>query len=132
MIVANGQQFEAGCDIVEVTSAHRPDTSWIFTDGHGHKHRWHTDGKPAEHYRVSSLYVVPTIRFELDEWGYFEDGERYPIGHHECVQCGEHVEPRYTADDTRQYVPGLRWFRINGHFVSRDEFEQQAKVAGLL
>jgi hypothetical protein len=121
--------FESGCELVEVTSTHRPDTSWRFVDAQGHEHRWYAKGAPAESYSPSGRYEVPTLVWVKDDVGYFEDGEPYDIGHHECVQCGEHVEPRSTADSVQQFVPGLRWYRINGRSVTKDEFERRRAKA---
>lgn len=121
--------FEMNCDLLDVTSLHRPDTSWRFTDAHGHEHRWHVDGQPAESYRPEAKHETPTLRWVFDEWEYWDDGERYQIGHHECRQCGEHIEPRYTADTSTQYIPGMRHYRINGEPVSKDEFERRVEEA---
>ena len=50
----------------------------------------------------------------------------YPeVGHHECQQCGERVQPRQKADDCRQYIAGLREYLINGQSVSPEEFERR-------
>lgn len=126
---ANGDVFESGCEFVDVTMLHRPDTNWRYVDKHGHEHRWYVEGQPVTIYRPQNQHQTPTLKWVFEEWGYYEDGERYQIGHHECVDCGEHIEPRYTADDTKQMIPGLRWYQINGQSVSREEFERRATEA---
>jgi len=123
--ISGDDVFEAGADMIEVTSQHRPDTNWRVVDAQGHEHRWYVDGKPAVSYNPSAKHETPTLVDVHDGWGYWEDGERYAIHHYECRQCGEHIEPRYTADTNRQYIPGLRWCRINGESVSKEEFERR-------
>ena len=125
MLKVGEDVLEAGCDLVEATSLHRPDTSWVFMDAAGHEHRWFSGARPAQSYTPSETYETPSLVWVHDGWGYYEDGERYELGHRECATCGERIEPRYTSDTVRQYVPGLRWFRINGMSVSREEFEQR-------
>lgn len=115
--------FESGCDMIEATSSKRPDTAWVFTDAHGHQHRWFLGDQPATNYRPTGKYHVPSLTWIHDGYGVWEDGEQYEIGHHECRECGEHIEPQYRADDTQQWVPGLRWYRINGRNVSEQEFK---------
>lgn len=131
-IRAGDDVFESYCDLVEVTSSHRPDTSWRFVDASGHEHRWFADGKPAEQYRPIAKHDVPSTVSVFDGWGYWEDGERYAITHLECSQCGARVEPGYRPDDTTQYIQGLRHFTVNGERVTREQFEARAKQAGLL
>jgi hypothetical protein len=64
-----------------------------------------------------------------DGWEYFEDGERIELTHLECKLCGERVKPGYTADDTPQYIQGIRRCTINGVSVSKEEFERRLKAA---
>jgi hypothetical protein len=122
-------RFEAGQDPIDVTSMHRPDTGWVMVDAHGHEHRWHVDGRPAVSYSPSATYDVPTLVYVKDGEETDEDGETYEVGHLECRACGEHVRPGYTADTIRQYIPGLRWYRINGQSVSPEEFERRLTAA---
>lgn len=124
-LLLNGVEFSFFCDPVEVTSLHRPDTGWVLVDAQGHEHRWYTKGLPATDYRPTETYETPTLVDVFDGWGYYEDGERYAIHHFECRQCGERVEPRYKADDCRQYIPGLRRCFIDGAGVSYDTFTQR-------
>jgi hypothetical protein len=127
----NGDVFETDCDLVDVTSMHRPDTSWRHVDTYGHTHRWFRDGQPADAYAPQGQYEVPTIRWVFESYGFYEDGTQYEIGHHECRQCGDRLEPRYTADSECQYVPGLRRYRINGEPVTAETFTARLKAAGL-
>ncbi len=130
--------FSSGCDLIEATSLHRPDTAWVVVDTHGHAHRWcvmdesvGTPIKPAYHYRPDVKLGVPTLVWVKDGEEYWEDDdEPHDVGHLECRQCGEHIKPGYTADTNRQYVPGLRWFCINGESVSKDEFELRLSLSG--
>jgi hypothetical protein len=120
--------FESGCELIDVSMMSRPDTNWLFTDAAGHVHRWHEVGssEPAQSYQPEWAYEVPTLRWVVDDRWIDEDGEERETGHSECVQCGEHVTPRHTSDTTRQMIPGLRWYRINGQSVSEDEFKRLA------
>lgn len=124
-----GDVFEMHCDLIDVTSLHRPDTGWRLIDAQGHEHRWYVDGKPATSYSPSEKHEAPTLSWIFEGWGYWEDGERYAIGHHECSQCGEHVEPRYCPDSTTQHIAGLRNYRVNGEHVSEDEFKRRVEIA---
>jgi len=128
-VARTGDVFESGCDQFDVTSLHRPDTRWRFVDAAGHTHRWYMQGQPAESYRPDAKYETPTLTWVHDGWGYYEDGERYAIGHHECSECRERIEPHFCADDFRQYLPGPRWFCINGEPVSPEEFQRRFEAA---
>jgi hypothetical protein len=119
-------RFETWCDLIDVTSLHRPDTAWRFVDANGHVHQWFVGGKVAETYRPDVKLETPTLVWVKDGEEYWEDDdEPHPVGHLECGQCGEHVLPGYTADAYTQYIPGLRHYLINGVPVSKDEFEQR-------
>ncbi len=122
--------IQSGCDLIDVTSNHRPDTSWRYTDKAGHVHQWHTkDGQPAKAYDASQSHTTPTLKWVKDGVGYYEDGEPYDIGHNECSQCAEHIEPRFTADTERQMIAGLRWFKINGEHVSGEAYAAAIEAA---
>ncbi len=123
-------EFEIHRDFIDVTSNHRPDTRWVFVDAHGHEHRWYVEGGgpngdhiSASTYSPAHTYITPTLIWVKDgeEW-WDGDDEPHDIGHLECRQCGEHVAPRYTQDDTRQFIPGIASCRINGESVTLDEF----------
>ena len=133
MPTIGGDSFSAGCDMMEVTSIHRPDTSWRVIDAQGHEHRWYIGGLlgvPALSYSPSTRYDTPTLIWVKDGEEYWEDDDvPHDVGHLECRQCGEHVNPGYRADDTHQYIPGLRWYRINGTHVSQEEFERRLAEA---
>ena len=76
---------------------------------------------------------MPSLIWVKDGEEYYEDDdEPHPIGHLECRQCGEHIQPRSTADEFQQFAPGLRWFTIDGRRVSKDEFVTHATAAGLM
>jgi hypothetical protein len=45
------------------------------------------------------------------------------------VACGDRVRPGTTADTTRQYIAGLRSYRIDGEPVSEEEFRQALDAA---
>jgi hypothetical protein len=124
-----GVVFEVSYDLIEVTSMHRPDVSWHLIDIGGHEHCWYDDSKPATVYNPTTHYTTPTLVWVHDGTGYYEDGEPYEIGHHQCQQCGQHITPRYTADDCTQMIPGMRSYRIDGEYVSPEEFEQRLRDA---
>lgn len=122
----NGDVLEMSCDRIEVTSNHRPDTSWVVTDKVGHEHRWFANGSPASRYSPMDTHDVPTLVWVKDGEEYWAgDDEPHDVGHLECRQCGEHIRPRYTADDCRQYVHGLRRCCVNGLPVSLEEFQRK-------
>jgi hypothetical protein len=124
--------FEMQCDLVDVTSLHRPDPTWRHVDAHGHEHRWYVDGTPAVSYDPSARYETPSLVWVKDGEEFWDgDDEPHDVGHLECRQCGDHVEPRYTADDTRQHIPGLRRYRINGEPVTPEEFARRYKAAAI-
>lgn len=130
-VAANGDVYEMGCDLIDVTSARRPDPRWRFTDAAGHEHRWYADGLPAVQYHCEARYTVPSVSWVVDERGVDEDGEEYETGHYACVQCGAPVTPANTADASTVYARGLRWCRINGVSVPIEEFAARAKAAGV-
>ena len=53
------------------------------------------------------------------------DDEPHPVGHLECAECGAHVTPKSTTDTHQQFVPGLRWFKIDGVRVTEAEYRLQ-------
>jgi len=122
----NGHTFESGCDVIDVTSMHRPDITWRFVDAAGHDHRWCVHGAPADRYDPTATYDTPTLITVSDGWGIdADDGESVEWTHMECRECGEKITRGYTADEYQQYMPGLRWCRIDGVTVSREEFERR-------
>lgn len=129
----SGDVFEVQCEPVEVTSLHRPDTSWVHADKAGHEHRWYVenDGPDGRHisaslYSPQHRYITPTLIWVKDGEEYWEDDdEPHDVGHLECKQCGEHIQPHYTADSNRQFMPGLRQCFINGEPVSLEEFQRR-------
>ena len=167
-MINSAAEFSYGCDPVEVTSLHRPDTGWRVVDAKGHEHRWYDSGResrceaceagyrlvadgihyddarggwtwglcrkltpfPATNYNAVHDYVTPTLLWVKDGEEFWEDDdEPHDVGHLECRQCGEHVSPGYTADTYRVYIPGLRWYRINGESVSEQDFERRLAEA---
>ena len=123
MIRLRDEEFSIECGMLDVTSLHRPDTSWRVVDAQGHEHRWYVAGLPAGGYAPDKKHETPTLVDVFDGWGYYEDGERYAISHQECRQCGEHIKPAFTADTSREFIPGLRRFFINGKPVTKEDFE---------
>ncbi len=128
-----GDVFEYGCDKIDVTSNNRPDECWRHTDTHGHVHQWYVEGGgpdgthiSATIYNPSLRYITPTLVFIVDDVGYWEDGTTYGIGHYECADCHDPVpNPGTCADADIVYMPGLRWFRINGQSVAPEEFQRR-------
>lgn len=121
------RQFHIESEPLDVTSLHRPDPAWHFTDPSGHEHRWHVNGQPASGYRPSDRYEIPTTRVVQDEPYTDEYGDEVHPSHLECLQCRATVNPGYTADTTRQYVAGLQRCFVDGVEVSREEFERLVK-----
>src|SRR5688572_15765910 len=125
--VKGDTMFEAGSELIDVTSSHRTDTSWRFTDAAGHIHQWWDkgDGKPAGAYNPNNKYYIPSVEVVSDGKGYWEDGDEYEKWHYECKECRQHITPGYTADTTKQYISGLRWFKIDGQYVTPEEFKRR-------
>lgn len=130
-----GHTFDYRCNMVDVTSMSRPDTDWRFTDKEGHLHHWFINGVIPEQYRPDNKYQLDSLVWVKDGEEYWEDdSEPHDVGHHECRWCGEHITPRYRADDHTQYIAGLQHYRIDGVTVDKDEFMQrleQARTAAL-
>jgi len=78
---------------------------------------------PAGFYNPSARHELPTLAWVVDGVEYDSDGEPFAVGHYECAQCGEPVQPKSTADTVKQLIPGLRWYRINGRSVSPEEYK---------
>lgn len=132
IVADNGDVFEKHQEFMDATSIHRPDTSWRFTDSHGHVHQWYVGDIPAGTYSPVTQYITPTIEFIKTGTSCFEDGEPYDIGYYACKECGDTVNAGFTADSYTQYVPGLTHYSINGRSVKLDEFMRRAKEVGLL
>ncbi len=122
-------KFEAYRDAIDVTSNHRPDLNWKFTDSLGHVHRWFVGEEPAVAYHPQPNYHVPTIKWVKTGTSVYPDGSEYEIGYHVCLECGDVVRPGYTADTTSQYVPGLTHYLIDGVEVSFEEWMQKYREA---
>lgn len=127
--------FDVSCGVIEVTSLHRPDEGWRHVDAAGHEHYWHEVGesafKPMTSYSPMKHYLALSLIWVKDGEEYWPgDDEPHDVGHHECKQCGEHVEPGYKADDCVQLIPGLKRFWVNGINVTEEEFKRRAKEAG--
>ena len=92
---------------IEVTSACRPDETWLFEDASGHKHRWFQRNRPMTSYDHTVPATLPTLESVRDPDTYDEDGEPIRQSHWECGLCREVIVPGFRADDTRCFVPGL-------------------------
>jgi hypothetical protein len=126
---ASGDVFESTCDMMDVTSNNRPDTSWRDTDANGHAHQWYVDGRPATNYRPEFKYETPTLVWVRDGVYYDDEGEPHDFGHTECAICHERVTARFTADANTVYMPGIRRYSINGQMVTEDEFRRRFQEA---
>jgi len=127
-IVKDGHTFGVERDLLEVTSLHRPDPTWQYTDAAGHVHQWHTGRIVATSYRPDVHYHIPTLVLIVD----VPATEEYPAAtHHECRQCGETIEPGYRADDHTQYIGGTMRYYVDDRPVQKSEFIEWAKRVGL-
>lgn len=134
-------EFVIERDTIDVTSLHRPDPTWVYTDKAGHEHRWFVqkpttperamlEYEPATSYSPMTKYETPTLEWVSDGIHYFYDGdEGHEIGHLECRHCREHVRPGYCADEHKVYIPGIAHCYINGESVSKEEFERRFEEA---
>ena len=125
-IVAGHHLFEVRCDLLDVTSNHRPNTAWRTVDAKHHAHQWYNGGQPARSYSPTVKYITPTLVWVKDGEEYWEDDDQpHEVGHLECDQCGERVSPGYTADTLTQHIAGMRHYTVNGKHVTEEEFKQQ-------
>lgn len=82
---------------VEALFARKPDHNWKFVDGEGHLHAWVKN-------------ELPTLEWMVDVP---ECGDYPEIGHYECKQCREEVEPKTVSDCTRRHVPGYTEYALH-------------------
>ena len=126
----HGKVYSVDAEMLDVTSNHRPDETWVFVDAAGHPHFWTFKGERGR-YRPDGA-ELPSLVWVKDGEAYWPDSdEPHDIGHYECRVCGEKVVPRYTADETTIYIKGLTSYRIDDELISRDEFIRRAKEDGL-
>lgn len=136
-IVNTGQHtFTVKREPIEVTSISRPDPAWFVIDRKGHLHQWWEERpfRPADTYSPSKRYIVPSVEaiFVGMEWiGDEFDGEEIAVYELRCRKCGEVIKPRYKADDSRQYVPGLRHLYVDDRPVTLEEFKRIAIEEGI-
>jgi len=128
----SGRRFESFHDLIEATSMHRPNPDWVYVDPQGHEHRWTLtkDGVVIQGYHPSAQADVLSCGWQSVDY-YTEEGEKIDIGYHICAQCGVRINPGYMADETHQYVRGLRHFRIDGKDVSPDVFKAELRKEGV-
>lgn len=123
-----GSTYRMERDMIDVTSLHRPDPAWTFTDPNGHLHQWHDADGIAKDYNPTTRYFVPTIVKVVD----YPATDDYPeVFHYECKECRAVVEPGYRADEFSQKITGLAHYYIDDEPVSKDEFLSRAKAAGV-
>ena len=104
MITTNGTDiFESGCELMDVTSLHRPDPGWLAIDSHSHRHRWHADGAIATSYSPSKKYETPSLIWIQDGVEYFDDGVSLPYGHHD-----EHRRQGVSCHSVRRMIVNAR------------------------
>lgn len=124
MISETQHTLEIFRDLIDVTSNHRPDTNWTFTDSHGHIHCWHyfSDGKVATSYKPDREYFIPSIEWVKTGVDFYEDGSQFFTGHYQCIKCHDVVIPKYTSDTVQRYVAGMTHYLCDGKRVSPEEF----------
>lgn len=110
-------------DLIDVTSNHRPDLSWIFIDNAGHYHQWFDGETLAVQYRPQVSYHIPSIEWIKTGVDFYPDGTEFEIGYNRCKLCREEVNPGYTSDTIPQYISGLTHYYVDGKEVSQDELE---------
>lgn len=130
-VMIGGHEFALERELVDVTSNHRPDPTWRFTDAAGHLHQWYLGDEPASGYTPMSRYHVPTVERVDDPPVWCGDCmEEHHTSHWECRQCREHITLGFTADTTTQYISGLASYAVDGQRVSKEEFKRLLKEAG--
>jgi len=101
-------------DIIDVTPLLEPDPEWFFQDRAGHQHRWIDGG-------------LPSLRWIIE----VEAGEEMPeVGHYECRECGEKIEPLMRVPIFRSFAPGLVHCSIDGRPVAEDEMRDIMEEKG--
>jgi hypothetical protein len=83
---------------------------WKMVDAAGHGHFY---DHPGEQY--------PTLR-EITEPAWDEDGEYEAHVRWECPHCGEHIEPGTKPGMTRETIPGMKRYYVDGREVDRKTF----------
>ncbi|WP_304452888.1 hypothetical protein [Nocardiopsis sp. YSL2] len=95
-------------DFVDVTVAAEPDPNWVYTDQHGHEHRYHPG--EGDHY--------PTLVTVMDEPYWCPDcEEEHQFDHLECRLCGEQISPGIRPGTPRK-VPGMWAAYLNDEPIS--------------
>ena len=106
-------EFRIEQDTIDATPSQEPDPNWQHRDKAGHLHLWRfINGKPDF---VSSLKNIQDAAATEDHPA---------VSHHECRQCGEHVEPGYRSVNTRKEITGLRTYFINDEEVSEKKYKK--------
>lgn len=123
----DGNVYEVYCDMLDVTSNHRPNTGWMFIDRERHEHCWveTATGLRAAAYDPSKQYEVPTVEFVRTGSWVDDDGEEHESGHFECKFCRDRVELAFMADTEQRFIPGTKHCRINGESVTVEEFRRR-------
>lgn len=116
------QVFEMRQEYTQVSDmgGSEADPDWVFTDGAGHEHR-----------RVGR--AVPTLVTVQDTpggWCHDCQDEHEGDSHQECAQCREEVRPgtRFRAPGMVM-IPGMSEYRIDGEYVTPDEFKARYAAA---
>jgi len=110
---------------IGVTSNHRPDIGWRFTDRAGHEHRWWDKKGPAESYRPTERYSVPSI-----DWIQTATAtDDYPEqGYYVCRECPDRVRPGYCPDSISQFIPGPARYYVNDREATKEEVLEVIRV----
>jgi hypothetical protein len=116
--------------VIDVTSAHRPDEAWRFTDAAGHEHRWYLDGQPMTDYDHLKKTELPTLEIVRDPDEYDSDGEPYAVYHWECRQCHAVISPGFRADSEERFITGL--MRMNDFVFTVTDPDDHARYCDML
>jgi len=119
IININGRTFEQTQEMIETTTRSKPDPYWVFVDKAGHEHRWIVD-EPDHHYNLPSLVSVNSEPYWCD---LCED--EHSDSHFECKICREIITPGMKANNTSEFVAGLKRYLINGQSVSPETFKEE-------
>jgi hypothetical protein len=112
--------LEMGTDEIDVTTAtgvRHPDLAWEFVDEAGHYHAWTKDGQMPTVDR--NVERIPCRGFSCV---LIHDDDEETCGGDEkvtivCKLCGEVVEPKYTVDHSRQFLPGRSYWNADVYGV---------------
>jgi hypothetical protein len=109
-------------------TATRPDPSWRYVDGNGHKHRWKRGDDDT--WRVTRS-TTRTEHVPCDGACGDPGCDGYDITVYECSKCGERLKPGSVPDNGVKHLPGPVSITavVHGHVRDLPRFNARASFA---